>query len=189
MSEKTVVGSIKSRLQQHFTIVSFVLFQTSWLLAVLGNDPATPLVALALVFHFALSPAPKRDFVCLVALGGIGLFLDFLLTLSGVFIFDPNYLPLWLAFLWMAFSVTFSHSFYWLLRLPVALRALIAGIGGSTSYIGGHFLGAVDFGLPLPAASALLFLTWCLIGVLFCFLVDHDGPIDSIVNNYFRPTP
>jgi hypothetical protein len=140
--------------------VQFLAFQALWFAAVLGGNQWLPLCLLILVVHFALSPSRLGDLRVLpIAL--IGILLDSLLTLSGVFQFTST--PYWLAMLWVGFVLTLGHSLAWLRHIPRILLLPIGALAGTASYLAGWKLDAVALPLGAGASSLTLALSWALV--------------------------
>lgn len=139
-------------------------FYGFWLWAVMGqNSWAWGLVVL-LAGHFLLTPSRATD-VRVLSLALLGLAVDSLLTLGGVFAF--NHWPWWLVLLWCGFVVTLGHSLRWLGRLPIWLQAVLGAMAGPSSYITGWRLAAVDLPLGPWLSVAILAPIWaCLLVVL-----------------------
>ncbi|ART79578.1 DUF2878 domain-containing protein [Oceanisphaera avium] len=135
-------------------------FYGFWLLAVMGQNLVAWLLALLLMAHFIVTPNPRLDFK-VVSLALLGLSVDVVLTLSGVFSFSQW--PVWLGLLWVGFVLTLGHSMAWLATRPRWQQALLGAVTGPSSYITGWRLGAVD--LPLGPGWTLLLLAplWSLL--------------------------
>src|SRR5690554_7619146 len=85
-------------------------FEGFWLFAVVGQNPLAWLTVLLLVGHFVFTPSRAVD-IRILGLAAIGVSLDALLTLIGVFVFDQT--PWWLLLLWVGFVLTLGHSMRW----------------------------------------------------------------------------
>ncbi|GAB3034303.1 DUF2878 domain-containing protein [Bowmanella dokdonensis] len=139
-----------------------IWFQLCWLVAVLGKNEALWLLGSLLAIHFILVADKKTELLLASVCALPGILVDSLLALSGVFVFSPAPLaplPLWLAGLWLAFCVTLRHSLSFL-QNRLALGALLAAIGGPTSYLAGMKLDAVDFTYGPYVTTAVLALIW-----------------------------
>lgn len=147
----------------------FLIFQALWLVAILGGNEWLALCLILLAIQ--LFASPSKDWrVMPIALVGIS--VDTLLTLAGLFQFDQ--FPVWLGLLWIGFILTLGHSLAWLQRLPRLSLAPIGAIAGTASYLAGWRLGAVDLPLGLLPSSAALALAWA---ILLPALVTLDNRI------------
>ncbi|WP_335903127.1 DUF2878 domain-containing protein [Shewanella algae] len=95
----------------------------------------------------------------------IGIALDAMLHLGGVFEFDsPSLLlPLWLCCLWGHFAATLGVSLAWLRDLPKWQQVLFGAVGGAGSYLAAFRLEAVAWPLGQSATFSLLILIWSLL--------------------------
>ncbi|MCE9788466.1 DUF2878 domain-containing protein [Shewanella chilikensis] len=95
----------------------------------------------------------------------IGIALDAMLHLGGVFEFDSpsRLLPLWLCCLWGHFAATLGVSLAWLGDLPRWQQALFGAVGGAGSYLAAFKLEAVAWPLGQSATFSLLILIWSLL--------------------------
>lgn len=144
--------------------VQLLGFYGFWLLAVIGQNSWAWGLGLLLLGHFMLTPSRVMD-MRILSLALLGLAVDGLLTVSGVFAF--HYWPWWLVLLWCGFVVTLGHSLRWLKRLPIALQALLGAVAGPSSYITGWRLAAVDLPLGIWPSVAILAPVWaCLLVTL-----------------------
>ena len=131
-------------------------FNLFWLLAVVWQQPAPLLGVLAL--HGLFSPDRRRD-LRLLPIALAGCLLDALLWQLGLFEFSAGF-PLWLALLWLGFSLTLAHGLRWLLVLPRWQQALIGGVGGASSYLAGAAMGAVHLPWGLGISGSVLAVIW-----------------------------
>ncbi|WP_345871218.1 DUF2878 domain-containing protein [Shewanella algae] len=95
----------------------------------------------------------------------IGIALDVMLHLGGVFEFDSpsRLLPLWLCCLWGHLAATLGVSLAWLRDLPKWQQALFGAVGGAGSYLAAFRLEAVAWPLGQSATFSLLILIWSLL--------------------------
>ena len=104
----------------------------------------------------------------------LGLLVDGLLTITGVFIFTaPGFslpIPLWLLALWAGFSLTLPYSLNYLQGHPV-ICALLGGIFGPLSYWAGARFDAVSFGQDLYFTLGLLAIVWACVFPL-CMVIE-----------------
>lgn len=95
----------------------------------------------------------------------IGIVLDAMLHLGGVFEFDSpsRLLPLWLCCLWGHFAATLGVSLAWLRDLPKWQQALFGAVGGAGSYLAAFRLEAVAWPLGQSVTFSLLIIIWSLL--------------------------
>ena len=149
--------------------LNFTLFQSIWFAAILGQESLEWLVALLLAAHFLLCADLKDELKVVLACAVIGIIADTMLTLAGVFIFDPKPstlpVPFWLIGIWLGFAGTFRHSMSYLLARPMVAVAASA-VAAPLSYLAGMKLGAVSFGLDITSTALVLGLLWvCMMAV------------------------
>jgi len=114
-------------------------------------------------------------------IAAIGVLADTVLTLAGVFIFEPVPavlpLPFWLIGIWLGFACTFRHSMRFLMARPmIAIPA--AAIAAPLSYLAGMRLGAVSFGLDPFVTALLIGVLW--VGLMAWFIrIDRAGQATS----------
>lgn len=151
--------------------LNFILFQSIWFAAILGQGTLEWLLMLLLAMHFLLCADLKDELKVVLSCTAIGVVADTMLTLAGVFIFDPAPsvlpIPLWLVAIWLGFVSTFRHSMGYLLARPmIAIPA--AAIAAPLSYIAGMSLGAVSFGLDVAVTAVVVGLLW--VGLMAVFI-------------------
>lgn len=145
--------------------LNFVAFQVAWLVTVRAaahGQPWTGPAAMALVvtLHLALAERRGRELVYLLGAGLLGTLVDGGLARLGALRYvggadEPRLLGLvlpWVSALWVGFATLPSRSLAWLRPRPL-LAALLGGLGGPLSYLGGVRLGAV-------AVAPQALLTW-----------------------------
>ena len=133
-------------LSKRFNVVAFNLI---WLGCVVGREQYWWAFA-PVVFGYLALLVQRRIFRVgkFLMLFGLGVGIDSLLTVLGVFQFGPTifFIPLWLVLLWAAFTTTLFLS----LEI-VGRNKLIAAICGALAfpfnYAVGERLGAVSFGM------------------------------------------
>ena len=153
--------------------LNFLMFQAIWFAAIFGREGLEWLVAALLVAHLLLVADLAKELRVVLPCAAIGIAVDAVLTLSGVFIFDPASaalpIPFWLAGIWLAFAGTFLHSMSYLLAKPV-IAIPAAAIAAPLSYLAGMSLGAVSFGLDTTSTVIALGLLWaCMMAVFIRF--------------------
>lgn len=183
MMSAIVIKKAKQQLAEHyFKIINFVIFQSVWMLCVIGQHQYIYLAIILVALHFLLSPSPRIDAKVVAAVATLGITLDYLLMLVAVFEFPHHSFPAWLCVVWLAFALTLNHSMAWLAQCSLVVQVILGAIGGASSYIGGHFLGAVYFTYSLTLSAVILILVWAVAMPLYCRLhkafgnTNHHAP-------------
>jgi hypothetical protein len=150
--------------------LNFILFQSIWFAAILGQEQLEWLVALLLITHVLLSANLTNELKVVLLCAAIGVAVDTALTLAGVFIFDPTPsvlpIPFWLVGIWLGFAGTFRHSMTYLVAKPlIAIPA--ATVAAPLSYLAGMSMGAVSFGLDITSTAMVVGLLWACMMALF----------------------
>lgn len=156
-----------------YLLLNLLLFKLSWLLLVLGQQAGLPWALALQGLSLALHPALRAALLPALTVALVGLAIDKLCQVTGLFVFPQDRFPAWLVVLWFAFAFALPQGLGFLrkLRLP-----LLAGVGlllGPLSYGIGQRLGAVEFGLPLLPALAILGGIWA----MFLPLALHAGKL------------
>lgn len=162
--------------------LNFLLFQAIWFAAILQRETLEWLVAALLVVHILLVTDPMKELRVILPCVAIGVAVDAVLTLSGVFIFDPSPtilpIPFWLIGIWLAFVGTFRHSMSYLMAKPmIAIPAAV--IAAPLSYFAGMTLGAVSFGLDTGSTIILIGLLWACMMSGFIYIYRAQAPMPS----------
>ncbi|HEX4937627.1 MAG TPA: DUF2878 domain-containing protein [Candidatus Kapabacteria bacterium] len=137
-------------------LLNAVLFQAGWLLCVMERGPLALLAsALILLVHGRYVTRNRREWLFILALGSVGIALDFLFMKSGVFHIDGHdFPPPWLMLVWLLFASTLNHSLRWLDQ-RLWLAAVLGAIAAPLSYLAGARLGALQIELHmLPVLGA-----------------------------------
>lgn len=135
-------------------------FDLAWFSLVVGRESLIPLSLFLLAFHLFLVSDKIPEYCSLVFLGGIGIGVDCLLSITGILVFTDGWLiPWWLACLWIAFSATLSRSLKYFSDKPF-LAIILGAIAGPVSYWAGFKLGAVSFGYSTVITLLLLSVIW-----------------------------
>ena len=163
------------------SLLNAMMFNLSWFAIILTQSALlAPVIALVhLLLHFRLLGAGKNELALVVWVTLVGMVLDQLLFLLGVFNLSgqPALAPLWLACLWPVFATTLMHAFA-MLRGRVVLAIAVGALGGAFSYMAGVRLSAVEFGAPVwgpfivGATWAILFPTLLLLATKFTVADD-----------------
>lgn len=148
-------------------------FQLVWFSAVAGAGNGLPWAgpACAVVFAAAMlawGGQREQDLRLLVVALPLGIALDSGFAATGWLDYAaawpiPGLAPAWIAALWLGFALTLNHSLA-LLRRRSLYAALFGLLGAPLAYWSAHhWFDAVDFGLPMAQALALLGLGWALV--------------------------
>ena len=149
-----------------------VWFQATWFCCVLGREPWVPVALLSLALHFYLVSDRVLEFRRLLPVAMIGIGVDVMLTLIGVFDFDSaTIVPLWLIVLWWVFAAALYRSFA-KIGQSMWLAAVLGGIAVPFNYMVGAGLGAVSLPLGEMLSGAVLVAIW--IGLLpLLYRISH----------------
>ena len=149
-----------------------VWFQATWFCCVLGREPWVPVALLSLALHFYLVSDRVLEFRRLLPVAMVGIGVDVMLTLIGVFDFDSaTIVPLWLIVLWWVFAAALYRSFA-KIGQSMWLAAVLGGIAVPFNYMVGAGLGAVSLPLGEMLSVAVLVAIW--IGLLpLLYLISH----------------
>lgn len=145
-------------------LLNGLAFNVSWFLIVYTQSNVLGLlVASAHVWlHMLCLGRGRAEWLFILLVAAMGLCLDQLLFVAGVFLLDgvSAVAPLWLSCLWPVLASTCMHVF-----APLAARPLMAAafgaVGGYCSYMLGTSISSVDFGLA--TSPLLLALLWALL--------------------------
>ncbi len=138
-------------------------FQATWFCCVIGREPWVPLALLSLALHFALVADRIGEFRRLLPIALIGIAVDVVLTLTGVFVFDAAFIvPLWLVVLWWVFAAALYRSFA-KIGQSLWLAAVLGGIAVPFNYRVGAELGAVSLPYGDMISIAVLVAVWSLL--------------------------
>ena len=133
-------------------------FQLVWFLAVLGREQWLMLtwvfVASTLLISIVRSDFKVGRFFALLV---VGVAVDYVNTLSGLFVFESTLFPLWLVALWAIFLWYAYYLLPVLNRYPIWVVSVMSGVAGALSYYAGVKFGAVQF--PNSAATTLTILS------------------------------
>ncbi|WP_423185885.1 DUF2878 domain-containing protein [Alishewanella sp. d11] len=142
-------------------------FEVCWFLLVYFQQLAFWPVLLYLLY--GLWQLPSRNAQLAVALTAIfGIVVDSLLVFSGILSFAQlAWLPLWFVLLWGIFALALVEVMSRFLTKPW-LAALLGGVGGPLSYIGGAALSDGVMSFPAGIWSyVVLTLVWGFLGIIF----------------------
>ncbi|WP_122448552.1 DUF2878 domain-containing protein [Pseudomonas viridiflava] len=144
------------------SLANALLFQIGWFACVLGGNSYWLLIAVGvLVVHFAWVSSWATEGKLIVSVTLVGVVLDSLLMVLGVFDFETGdyLLPLWLALLWAVMGTTLNHCLAWTAK-PIWRAAVLGAIGGPMSYYAGSQLAQVHLPLGFWPSMVLLGLVW-----------------------------
>lgn len=142
-------------------------FEVCWFLLVYFQQLAFWPVLLYLLY--GLWQLPSRNAQLAVALTAIfGIFVDSLLVFAGILSFAQlAWIPLWFVLLWGIFALALVEVMSRFLTKPW-LAALLGGVGGPLSYIGGAALSDGVMSFPAGIWSfVVLPLVWGFLGIIF----------------------
>ena len=133
------------------TVINVVAFKVAWLLTVAaaaaGHGLIGPLAVTFWVACFLYWQNGFKNNLLFIALAfALGCMVDMTLLIFGAiaFPFSSSEIipPLWMAFLWVNFSVSLRYAFGFL-RERYALAACIGVVGGPLAYLSGELVGAL----------------------------------------------
>lgn len=132
--------------------MAWLLFQASWLLAVVGSQSlwhwlVIPLIAAFLLFERCWSLPSYRQYLSRLLLALAGYTFDSLLMNLGIIQFYSSFesqlfAPSWLLLLWLIFGISFSVCYRWLVNHPI-LAMLFAAVFGPIAYWGSTHISQV----------------------------------------------
>ena len=103
--------------------------------------------------------------------------IDFTFHQLGIFQFNPDIFPAWLALLWLAFIWYLNEFQSTLNKVPIALQFVLGAILGPVSYWAASALGAVTWPRGLMLSMTILSLCWAaLLPSLSMLFKQSDKP-------------
>jgi len=166
------IKSMITTLRAYPIWLNLVGYQSLWFLAIFtGNSSLLPF-AIGLAVHFWLTTERKKEAMMVMLCTLAGVTIDSTLTLSGVYLFDPQPtafpIPWWLLGIWLAFSATIRRGLrFFIDRPPLAL--LSAGIGAPFAYMSASRLGAVVFPMGYINTAFIVAAAWVPLMALLIF--------------------
>jgi len=155
-------------------IINIIGFDFVWFGLVFWGNIFIPvaLVLLGLHFYFVSKSKVKEFYlVCVVAL--IGILVDSTLQYFEIFIFSmENSIPFWLVTLWFCFAATICHSLNFLQKSKI-LQLLVGAFLAPISYLAGHKLDVVSFGLSTSNTIIILSIIWGVLMLIFFSLKSY----------------
>lgn len=131
--------------------------------------------AIVMAIHFfVVSINKKKDFIEVLAIGGLGILLDTILGNTGILVFKDSVFsflpPLWLMGIWFLYATTISYSFI-LLRNKVKAQIIVGGFFAPVSYITGAKFMLLEVYQPFPVYYAIHGACW-LVFFPLCFYIS-----------------
>ncbi|PZP33185.1 DUF2878 domain-containing protein [Shewanella xiamenensis] len=166
---------------QGVIIYSALSFQCVWWSSILWGNRVLLLNISLLLIHFLLlalvenRQAVFRDFSTMIKVGLLGIAIDTLLTLFGIFEFTV--LPWWLACLWLHFALSLHHSLIFMRALPIILQVILGGVFGCLSYIAGAQFNAVTLPFGESISMIILAVVWAILLPLFIKISRSYRPV------------
>ena len=143
--------------------------------------PALIILIIMCLYH----PKKKEAWKSFFRITFVGVALDSVLSLSGVFVFETLFflipIPLWLILLWCAFAMTLPYGYSFISKYPIALQAVIGGLA-SFSYLIGRNLDSVDYGFSVLGTQSFLVFIWGLLIPLYFILEIRRENTDVILD-------
>lgn len=151
-----------------------LLFQTGWLLLVLGHESSLYLCAIVLILCYLTVDLYKKKpssylayFSPKLLMFSIGCITDWSLAKLQIIEFASNAsaLPFWLLLLWVLFSITFEKCYSWL-NGKLWLAAVLGSIFGPASYWAASKLSSVVIHMPVEF-TVFSVVFWAVLFVTF----------------------
>ena len=161
------------RKDTQWRVANAVGFQAFWFACILGQSQWLALPLALLLIHLTLVSSKRRELLIVGICIGVGLLSDSILTLVGLFIFQPEQMqlgliPVWLVLLWAGLGATFLHSFSALFNRP-GLMIMVFTLLAPVSYFAGERLGAVSLAWPIWQSYLGIALTWLVASSVIIF--------------------
>lgn len=135
-----------------------------WIGCVIGREQTIWLIGPAVIVYAVILVNTRTvKFYQIAVPAMIGISVDSVLTLSGIYQFENTslLLPLWLIILWIAFSTTLTSSLHILGKNKI-IAAGIGSVGMPINYLAGERLGAVYFGQAHLVTITILCVLWAI---------------------------
>lgn len=163
-------------------IANFLLFQTVWLVTVIAASrdltwPGVAALCFFLLAHAALSASARGDYVLCAALVVVGVVVEGINGASGLIVHRDALgggalPPVWMLVLWCNLALILNNSVAWIQGRPW-IAALLGGIGGAASYLGGIALGAAEFGTSTQTGLLIVGATWAVLTPLLFLAAER----------------
>lgn len=104
-------------------LLAGLLFNTYWLIAVLGQQAYVWVLVLLVVACWLKFPGGIKS---ALVIAGVGVVMDYFLSVYNIFSFGSSTLPSWLIMLWLGFG-----TFVWFMRTTITrYPAIVIGLFG-----------------------------------------------------------
>lgn len=164
----------RKSLSTSHTVLNAAVFQGAWLDLLVFHSGLAPLfiVMLAAQLWREFGERFQHLLLPLLAVFGLGIVLDGLLSFLGFFSFSDtemllSVIPFWLLMVWLAFTLSLPISFSWLLHKPSLAIGVFACMA-PLSYIAGRHIGVIEFA---NGTILLIALAWAGVAYLSCRLL------------------
>ena len=165
-----------------FKLFNFLLFQTGWLICVLGaahgrTTLALAIVSLLIMIHLTVTPDRIKDIRLFAYALIIGFVFDGLIQFNGLILYNDAgwsfpLTPLWILMLWILFAMTLNHSLSWL-KGRIFVSSLFGALGGPLAYMAAEKLGAITI-VATPQSIITLLVGWAIITPALVFLSKNN---------------
>jgi len=156
--------------------INVVVFNLTWLGCVVGHEQYWWAFAPVVIGYLALL-VQRQIFRAgrFLMLFGLGVGIDSLLTVLGVFQFGPTifFIPLWLVLLWAAFTTTLFLSLE-IIGRNKWIAAICGALAFPFNYAVGERLGAVSFGITDNLTLAALSTIWTVLLPAMFWLAENN---------------
>jgi hypothetical protein len=152
---------------------------------VMGDHTRTKQILMNLMSNAIKYNQSEGRFLVVVLM--VGFVFDTALLLGGI-LDAPNGVwaqPLWLTAIWLVFATTLKHSLSWLRQTPILLVAILGGMAGTASYIGGANLSASGIQIHHDYRLLMLSFSWAIVLPFLVYLGRESGEGSSLVRAIF----
>lgn len=160
-----------------YRLLNLFSFKLLWFILVVFQNSAAIPALIILIFLNIFHPEKRLAWRTFFLISVVGICIDSILSISGVFIFDQSLtfmpIPIWLLLLWLAFAMTLPYGFAFISKSPPGIQALVGAVA-SFSYLIGMNLGAVSYGYSLLITQSILILIWSLLIPLYFNLFHRE---------------
>ncbi|MGB7343477.1 MAG: DUF2878 domain-containing protein [Pirellulaceae bacterium] len=176
-------------------IQNFLFYQLGWFACVLGAAYQWPWLGAAMAMslvciHMMLTTDQPNQARLLIAALCIGVFVDTLLLILGVYSFPSGSIvdwfpPVWMSVLWIQFATTFRYCLSWMSG-RYALCSIAALLGAPVAFVGGERLGAVLLFSPRITNLLILGTLWAIALPMLLYISDrlHAGAADASYHRF-----
>ncbi len=170
--------------------LNFLIYQLGWFACVLGAAYQWPWLGVAIAMllvciHLMLTTDRPKQARLLFAALCVGVFVDTLLLILGVYRFPSGSIvdwlpPVWMSVLWVQFATTFRYCLSWMSG-RYALCSIAALVGAPLAFVGGERLGAVILFSPRITNLLILAAVWAFAVPMLMFISDriHSNSVDA----------